>query len=288
MLRCSGGLLTMTKRHTFVIFCVCIILALVLPTLLTRNWLWGSWFHFDTVGPIGDTIGGIMNPFIAIGAAWLTYQAFIIQYEANQELKLNTEINRFETTFFSLLTMQQNIIEGLILKVEVFKKDGTKRNELETEIVILHGRDTLRKIYEEGSNDKIDLSKSGLIVYGGIKHCIAQHGYDYMSKNEELSFLDSYFRHLYRIVKFVDECAVLDRDDRGQYTERYKYICFLRAQLTDYELGLLFYNCLSKNGIKKFKPLVERYALFNNLRDKMLNNPIEDKKLYERGAFEFL
>ena len=133
----------------------------------------------------------------------------------------------------------------------------------------------------------IDLSKSGLIVYGGIKHCIAQHGYNYMSKNDELSFLDSYFRHLYRIVKFVDECAVLDRKDRNQYAERYKYICFLRAQLTDYELGLLFYNCLSVNVITKFKPLAERYALFNNLRDKMLNNPIKDRKQYADGAFEF-
>lgn len=277
----------MKRDHTLLIFCVCIILALVLPTFLTRDWLLGSWFHFDTVGPVGDTIGGIMNPFIAIGAAWLTYKAFVIQYEANQELKLNTEINRFETTFFSLLAMQQSIVEGLILKVEVFRKDCSERKTLETETVVLHGRDTLRKIYEEGSSDKIDLSKRGLIAYGGIKHCIAQNGYDYMSKNEDLSFLDCYFRHLYRIVKFVDECTVLDRNDRSQYKERYKYICFLRAQLTDYELGLLFYNCLSKNGIKKFKPLVERYALFNNLRDKMLNNPVEDKKLYENGAFEF-
>lgn len=278
----------MKKDNTFLIFCVFIFLALVLPTFLTRDWLFGDWFHFDETGPIGDTIGGIMNPFIAIGAAWLTYKAFVIQYEANKELKLNTEINRFETTFFSLLAMQQNIIEGLILKVETVKIDRDGRSKTEPITVMLHGRDTLRKVYEEGSNDRIDLSRSGLIVFGGIKQCIARHGYKYMSKNEDLSFLDSYFRHLYRIVKFVDECAVLDRKDRNKYTERYKYICFLRAQLTDYELGLLFYNCLSDNGIQKFKPLVERYALFNNLRDKMLNNPEEDRKYYDAGAFEFV
>lgn len=279
----------MRKRcnYTLLIFCVCIISALILPTLLTRDWLWGELFLFEETGPVGDTIGGIMNPFIAIGAAWLTYKAFVIQYEANQELKLNTEINRFETTFFNLLNMQHCIVNELILKVEVFSKNNADGKALHTDTVILHGRDKIRKIYEEGANDKIDLSKSGLIVYGGIKHCIAQHGYNYMSKNDELSFLDSYFRHLYRIVKFVDECAVLDRKDRNKYAERYKYICFLRAQLTDYELGLLFYNCLSVNVITKFKPLAERYALFNNLRDKMLNNPIKDSKQYADGAFEF-
>lgn len=172
----------MKKDNTFLIFCAFIFLALVLPTFLTRDWLFGDWFHFDETGSIGDTIGGIMNPFIAIGAAWLTYKAFVIQYEANKELKLNTEINRFETTFFSLLAMQQNIIEGLILKVETVKIDRDDRSKMEPITVMLHGRDTLRKIYEEGSNDRIDLSRSGLIVFGGIKQCIARHGYKYMSK----------------------------------------------------------------------------------------------------------
>lgn len=98
------------KQRTFWIFLGCVILSLILPFVLTRTSCIGDFFHFDTTGTIGDTIGGIMNPFIAIGAAWLTYRAFIIQYEANQELKLNTEINRFETTFFSLLAMRKVLL----------------------------------------------------------------------------------------------------------------------------------------------------------------------------------
>lgn len=53
----------------------------------------------------------------------------------------------------------------------------------------------------------------------------------------------------------------------------------MRASLSQYELILLFYNCLSSNGREKFKPLIERYAIFNNLRVELLATD-SDKELY--------
>ena len=61
----------------------------------------------------------------------------------------------------------------------------------------------------------------------------------------------------------------------------------LRAQMSDYELGLVFYNCLSDNGIEKFKPLAEKYALFNNIRDKVLQDPEKDRRQFSKSAFRF-
>lgn len=43
-----------------------------LPWAFTRGWL----FDFSDTGEVGDTIGGIMGPFIAIAAAGLTFIAF--------------------------------------------------------------------------------------------------------------------------------------------------------------------------------------------------------------------
>ena len=103
-----------------------------------------------------------------------------------------------------------------------------------------------------------------------------------MAQNDDLSFLDHYFRHLYRIIKYVD-----DQRELFSLKERYEYVCLLRAQLSDYELGLVFYNCLSDNGRERFKPLAEKYALFNNLRDKVLNSPEADRAHYTPKAFEF-
>jgi len=37
------------------------------------------------------------------------------------------------------------------------------------------------------------------------------------------------------------------------------------AMVSDQELTMLYYNCLAPHGIKKFHPLAENYALFDNL-----------------------
>ena len=61
----------------------------------------------------------------------------------------------------------------------------------------------------------------------------------------------------------------------------------VRAQLSDYELLLLFYNALTidDNGAFKFKHLIEKYAIFNNIRESMLARQHEDYILYHGGAY---
>lgn len=90
--------------------------------------------------------------------------------------------------------------------------------------------------------------------------------------------LDSYFRMLYRIIKYVDESHVIE--DK----QKYDYICILRATLSWYELIILFYNGLSENGNKRFKPLAEKYALFNNLRIEELAK--ESERLLYKSKLE--
>ena len=57
----------------------------------------------------------------------------------------------------------------------------------------------------------------------------------------------------------------------------------LRSQLSDQELLLLFYNCISEQG-KKFKVLAEKFALFDNMPAYML---LDDShhKLVSKEAF---
>lgn len=60
-------------------------------------------------------------------------------------------------------------------------------------------------------------------------------------------------------------------------SKRYEYASIVRATLSQYELVLLFYNCLSSNGKEKFKPLIEKYAIFNNLRVELLATESEQE-----------
>lgn len=58
-----------------------IVFSLFAPSLITEYY---STWDFSSRGVIGDTIGGIMNPFIAIAGVFSTFLAFLMQVKANQ------------------------------------------------------------------------------------------------------------------------------------------------------------------------------------------------------------
>ena len=276
--------------------------------------LWAGTF-FTEVDPndnrkalFGDSFGAVNALISAFAFAGLIV-AFIIQrYELRlqwKELKNTREELRgqkvefemqnktlrrecFENTFFSMLQMQQTITEGLILhnreRNPHFKKEDfmTYPEYIYTSV---KGREVFHKIYD--NNSTFQLLSNGWRDYGGLLETLRHNGYNWFAQNDELTFLDHYFRHLYRIIKYVDDNKdIIVFAEEGKEDEvRYSYVSILRATLSDYELGCLFYNCLSQNGRAKFKPLVEKYSFFNNIRDKVLLDPEKDKNEYATKAF---
>lgn len=78
------------------------VLILTLPYILTRD---HGWFDFTETGQIGDTIGGITAPFIAVCSAYITFLAFWVQYTYNKKQKKDLFQERFENNLFSYLDM---------------------------------------------------------------------------------------------------------------------------------------------------------------------------------------
>jgi hypothetical protein len=68
--------------------------------------------------------------------------------------------------------------------------------------------------------------------------------------------LGHYFRLLFNIVDFVD---------KWENEEKYFYLKTLRALLSEAELSIISLNCIYGEGREKFKPLIEKYALLNNI-----------------------
>ncbi|MCH2034653.1 MAG: hypothetical protein MK202_14170 [Tenacibaculum sp.] len=60
-----------------------IVFSFIAPALFVSNSL-NTHLDFTQTGPIGDTIGGIMNPFIALVGVLFTFLAFYMQIKANQ------------------------------------------------------------------------------------------------------------------------------------------------------------------------------------------------------------
>ena len=87
--------------------------------------------------------------------------------------------------------------------------------------------------------------------------------------------LGHYYRFLYRLTVFTD--IEFDKNDY--------YMGILRAQISDQELLLLFYNALTEQGAA-FRPLIEKWALFDNLpKMRLLSHGDDHKILFAETAY---
>lgn len=166
-----------------------------------------------------------------------------IEFEKQNE---SLRIQRFENTYFNMLSLFQEVVNNLTVTKDFYKSEG---------------RYCFEKVYvknrqiEDNVNDFAYLSMSTIIFREGI---------DGYKRSEIPKFFDHYFRLLYRILKFVDDSKVIT-----DFDEKYEYTAMLRSMLSRYELVWLYYNGLSY-GAQKLKPLIERYAMLNNLRKELL------------------
>jgi len=274
------------SNYKTIAICVSIITIIIWALsflLFTTNW------DKDERGTFGDMFGAVNALFSGLAFAGLIV-TLIMQHEelglqreelaqTNDELAAQREefaaqtktmkIQRFENTLFNMLSLQQGIINSL----DYIPQDSEDPNP-----------ESIGKyVFDVFYNKKITKFQYGnerQIM--GIKGLIqAENDIQAYRRVSEISIFDSYFRHLYRIFKYIDESQLIDD------TERYNYSCIVRAQLSEYELLLLFYNALTidDNGIYKFKNLIEKYAIFNNIRESMLARLHEDYILYHGGAY---
>ncbi len=101
----------------FLPFIFAFVMILFFPILFTKFY----WFKLDftDTGEIGDTIGGIMGPFIAIAASILTFMAFWVQYKANEQQRKDIKLERFENKFYELLRLHKSNVDELILSNKI-------------------------------------------------------------------------------------------------------------------------------------------------------------------------
>lgn len=93
----------------WIVIAVSLLIIIALPAILTRSGL----IDFSNTGEVGDTIGGIMGPFIAIIAALLTFVAFWVQYEANIKQREDIAIERHEDKYYKMLDIYFEITKSL-------------------------------------------------------------------------------------------------------------------------------------------------------------------------------
>lgn len=275
-------------KHRFRAFLI-IILVVVIYLFLSDKTLPAS---AQTWGTFGDFIGGILNPIFALFAFyWLTYS---VRLQIKELIDTRKELQKSATAQAETATHQERIAnleeknvdtqkEILELQKETLLKQITSSEAQKQQIEIQNFESLFFEILKTKSDATNEIifsinnfredSSHTLNGKNAIKSYINTFKSYHISSSWESHYTEnlldtfgSYFRICYQIVKMIDNNDILKKypiKSNKEYSEKQKeYFDIFRATLTQHEIELIFFNCLSKYGIKKFKKIVEKYGLF--------------------------
>lgn len=185
------------------------------------------------------------------------------------------ELQSFEQTLFSWLNAYSSLLSAI-------KYEQNSNSTPHT----ISGRSALNKFWENhiehltNSLYPIDFSNPSKGIYDIKK------AWESLYKEEEYQ-LDSLFRTLYRLFLWIDS----QHESRLAKPQKWLYASIIRSQLSWIEMVYLYYNGLTTRGFK-FKAIVEKYALFDNLTFdsnigiELIKNHLPTKEFYSCEAFD--
>ncbi len=241
------------------------------------------------LGTKGDYYGGLLNPIFGFLSLMALLYTIVLQSRelslSRQELEeTKTEVRRsadaqeksekalngqlalqakqsFETTFFNLISLHNSILNSLTVDLNsigpTLSKDYGEPGNYEP--LGHQGRQVWvgdktefsgRELYQKLLNLIVNFSNN---VPSNVQKLYAEIN----SQHNEV--LGHYFRNFYQTLKFIEEGPITD-------IEKQRYASILRAQLSSFELALLFLNCIDDtvdNGA--FRKLLCNYKILEHL-----------------------
>lgn len=233
------------------------------------NWCW--LFKYKGRGEIGDMFGVSAAIFSGLAFVCIIWTLIVQRDELKlqrEELKLTREEiegqkkqieaqnkalgkQNFENTFFQLLRLQSEMVNAIDLR-------GRGINDVTT------GRDCMKVFWGRLSSkyNEHDLQQAPDRLAEAYKQWYGVHHHE----------MGHYFRNLHELLSLVDRSAYCDG-------EKSFYVGLVRAQLSTYEVVLLFHHCVSGAGHDRqaeLAGLAGRYPLLEGLpEDAFLGNSRE-------------
>lgn len=289
---------------------ICVIVG-VIVTVSGIFAMWGS-----DLNEIGDFVGGTAGALWGLAGLFFIYVAFLGQKEQliyqqaelretrkdirqqakelegqKEQLELQneqTKVQIFENTFFQLLRLHNDILNDIDLTNHYMdgQIDHITGRSCFTSFIDRLKTEYMKSYQDPGSNTpgsrrgpvKNDEKLRKLSINSDRDKQEIREAYQRFYEQSQ-SDVGHYFRNLYHVVKYVKESDVIDGYEKKKF-----YTNLVRAQLSSFELLLLFYNCLSKYGYIKFKPLIEEYEFLENMPVSELFQPWH-KSYYAESAF---
>lgn len=236
----------------------------------------------NTRGTFGDQFGAVNALFSGLAFAGLIYTIVLQRRDLElqrHDLKLQRDelaltrqemeeqtaefekqnetlvIQRFESLLYNMLNLQQEITREMVIEHTVI---GEKT-------IIKKGREVFPYFYEEMKERYHYKNGSELTTFRHVLSVDENYKKNLVAVRQ-LWFMDHYMRHLYRIFRYINDTDEISDVKKQEYAE------IVRATLSPYELVFLYYIGFSH---PRFKVLIEKYALLNNLRPFLLAAPNE-------------
>lgn len=211
--------------------------------------LWKSSVNIDLLASLGEFVGGVLGSLIAAVSIFMVVKTLHAQVDSNANMEdtnkkiisLNTQ-QLFDNKFQVLYAQYNDAVAAYEGSSKTGKQNleavaaGFLAQSFKNDLVYSLRVKAAVKLFEE--------------FYAKNRACCSVH-----------------FRVLYQLVRFIDKGDIED-DDRKVYLKS------VRGQLTDGEMSLLRYNCLTPNG----KAMQQYVNHFNLLKHIPLMSLLEFKK----------
>jgi hypothetical protein len=285
-----------------------IIFAFFAPSLLTSEAI-SNRFNYTGTGSIGETIGGLMGPFIALAGVCITFLAFFVQFRANQIQIASINKNQNEQAQASQRQIFFRSVGELNQKINNFSFDNNSgykaldelisefKNNIETQLVSL-GRQLLAETPEKiplihytriaditpkykplnARELKEDIIKNNDDRWEYIKNYIGSTYAENPKQKEALEYIG--MEQFYKI-DFEKRQEIYETCYQKVYG---KFSGFMDSYIKNFKYLIsfvtIFYFCASRKCLNIFREKIKKIDLFANLdfpNCRFVDMPLEEE-----------
>jgi hypothetical protein len=260
----------------------------------------------ESAAQLGAFVGGYVGPFFALIGIVLLVATLRSQQDASEK-------QHFETKYFELIKMHRENVAELDLQetsgprlfvlmirelrcvLEVLREISEASNQRLSQTQALHiayyclffgvGPNSSRMLKMSLSTFEptfVDAIEGQLNRRETKDHFKAARNFGYVPFEGHQSRLGHYYRHLYQLVRYVDQQTI--------DIEKYEYVKTIRAQLSTHEQALLLINSLTPMGQNWWrKGFIIKYRLVQNIPHGFFDSSTEldMTPLFKPGYFEW-
>lgn len=262
----------------FLLFGVLIVIAITCFFLLQRA---EQTSVNETLSQAGGYIGGMIGTIIAGFALWYVYKTYKLQEKELKETRIYLQKQQFESTFFSMLNMIHNIGQS----VETISTDSQgNRYELRGDDFFAHFRGEMMIEYQGSDPYFYDTLRNEITVPPNPwpqKSITSEGEIDRMkawARDNEERFLSIFYKFRYQrtgrktghFFRYINDAIEFAITERASFGDAKRYIGLIQAQLSDYQLVVMFYHSLSSvsfniEGKSLLRENIEKYNLLENM-----------------------